>query len=138
VERSLRDLSGVAPGEVMTDATLWDRVASSMREAPVILRVSVLPGDMAQALDDLSETATASVTLSQGMARIALDADDARLRERVERQGGVWVLERAPLDLKRTLDVWGPQPAAFEVMRRLKGEFDPQGTLAPGRFVGRL
>jgi FAD/FMN-containing dehydrogenase len=30
------------------------------------------------------------------------------------------------------------EPAAFELMRRLREEFDPRRVLNPGRFVGGL
>jgi glycolate oxidase FAD binding subunit len=61
------------------------------------------------------------------------------LREALAAEGGSLVVERAPLDLKRAADVWGPVPeTALAVMKRLKAEFDPRGTLNPGRFVGGL
>jgi glycolate oxidase FAD binding subunit len=63
----------------------------------------------------------------------------APLREALAVEGGSLVVERAPLDLKRAADVWGPVPeTALAVMKRLKAEFDPRGILNPGRFVGGL
>jgi glycolate oxidase FAD binding subunit len=63
----------------------------------------------------------------------------APLREALAAEGGNLVVERAPLGLKRAADVWGPVPdTALAVMKRLKAEFDPRGTLNPGRFVGGL
>lgn len=40
--------------------------------------------------------------------------------------------------LRATLEPWGARPPGFEKMRALKSEFDPRGTLAPGRFLGRM
>lgn len=61
------------------------------------------------------------------------------LRERLAGEGGSLVVERAPRAIKPALDVWGPvAPETLAIMRRLKGEFDPQGILNPGRFVGGL
>jgi glycolate oxidase FAD binding subunit len=48
------------------------------------------------------------------------------------------VVEAAPAALKERLDVWGEPGLDFSVMRRLKEQFDPQGILSPGRFLGRL
>jgi len=63
----------------------------------------------------------------------------APLREALAAEGGSLVVERAPLDLKRAADVWGPLPeTALAVMKRLKAEFDPRRVLNPGRFVGGL
>ncbi|MDB5027644.1 MAG: FAD-binding oxidoreductase, partial [Candidatus Eremiobacteraeota bacterium] len=36
------------------------------------------------------------------------------------------------------VDAWGPPPASLATMRALKDRFDPQGVLAPGRFVGGI
>ncbi len=61
------------------------------------------------------------------------------LREALAAEGGSLVVERAPLALKQACDVWGLVPdVALAVMKRLKVEFDPRGTLNPGRFVGGL
>jgi glycolate oxidase FAD binding subunit len=44
----------------------------------------------------------------------------------------------APERLRARLDAWGPAPASLETMKAVKACFDPNGTLAPGRFVGSL
>ena len=52
--------------------------------------------------------------------------------------GGAAVAEGCALELKHHVDVWGRPRADFALMRRLKEQFDPHGTLNPGRFLGRL
>jgi glycolate oxidase FAD binding subunit len=44
----------------------------------------------------------------------------------------------APEKLRAGLDVWGAPPASLPLMRTLKTRFDPNGTLAPGRYVGGI
>jgi glycolate oxidase FAD binding subunit len=44
----------------------------------------------------------------------------------------------APSPWKIGLDVWGPPPPGFDVMRSLKEDFDPHRVLNPGRFAGFL
>jgi glycolate oxidase FAD binding subunit len=60
------------------------------------------------------------------------------LRSVVARSGGSVVVVAAPDELKPRLDIWGPTTDAFPLMRRLKEQFDPQGMMSPGRFVGGL
>jgi glycolate oxidase FAD binding subunit len=52
--------------------------------------------------------------------------------------GGACMIERCPLDIKSEIDVFGDLGPPLEVMRRMKQEFDPTGTLSPGRFAGRI
>jgi glycolate oxidase FAD binding subunit len=52
--------------------------------------------------------------------------------------GGAAVVEGCAIELKHHIDVWGRSRADFALMRRLKEQFDPHGTLNPGRFLGRL
>ena len=50
-------------------------------------------------------------------------------------------LDSGPAALREQIAVWGEDgldPAALDLMRRLKREYDPTRTLSPGRFVGRL
>jgi glycolate oxidase FAD binding subunit len=61
----------------------------------------------------------------------------AGLRERAPSFGGTVVVLEAPADLKAGLDVWGPV-GGLELMRAVKGQFDPGRRLAPGRFVGGI
>jgi glycolate oxidase FAD binding subunit len=44
----------------------------------------------------------------------------------------------APPGWKRGLDVWGPLPDGFEIMRALREQFDPGRVINPGRFAGFL
>jgi len=61
----------------------------------------------------------------------------ARLAGAVGQDGSV-IVERAPVAQKASLDVWGPAPAGFALMRGLKASLDPRGILNPGRFVGGI
>ena len=61
-----------------------------------------------------------------------------RFRALVTRLGGTLLVIKCSDDLKRRIDVFGDPPPAFELMRRVKHQFDPNGILSPGRFVGRL
>ncbi len=60
------------------------------------------------------------------------------LTELIVPLGGHLLLEKAPPKVKMGLDVWGPAPPHFNIMARLKAEFDPVGILNPGRFMGGL
>jgi len=44
----------------------------------------------------------------------------------------------APATARARLDVWGAPPASLPTMRALKTRFDPNRTLAPGRFIGGI
>lgn len=51
-------------------------------------------------------------------------------------KGSLVVIDGAP-EVIASLDPWGPSPG-LDLMRRVKAEFDPRGTLNPGRFIGGL
>ena len=52
--------------------------------------------------------------------------------------GGRPMIEWCPMELKRQVNVWGPVRDDLVLMQRVKKAFDPQGTLAPGRFMGGI
>jgi hypothetical protein len=81
------------------------------------------------------------------MQRSAIEADvvDAsllvalrELPQLVAAEGGYAVIDSAPLHVKEQLEVWGPPPASFPLLKALKSTFDPERILSPGRFVGGL
>jgi glycolate oxidase FAD binding subunit len=61
-----------------------------------------------------------------------------RLRVFAREAEGNLVILTAPPEVKRRVDVWGLPETALPLMRRSKMEFDPQGILNPGRFVGGI
>jgi len=75
------------------------------------------------------------VAASRGGDRAALVRE---WRQRAETLGGSLVVERAPAELKRAVDVWGLPRDGFSLMKGLKEAFDPHGILNAGRFVGGL
>jgi glycolate dehydrogenase FAD-binding subunit len=52
--------------------------------------------------------------------------------------GGYAVVESAPPEAKAQIEVWGPPPASFALLKALKRKFDPEGILSSGRFIGGL
>ena len=59
------------------------------------------------------------------------------LRADVAVHDGTLVVVDAPAEIKAHIDVWGPV-RGVEVMRRVKSQFDPDGRMSPGRFVGGI
>ena len=153
VERTLRDVRELADalrGDVADlaehdAAAAWERC---MTPGGLALRCALLPSQVADAVDALAELdaeGLISATLGAGVVRIryprvpeasARRIDDVRAV--VARLGGSAVVERAPASVKAGIDVFGPSRRDFAIMRRLKDAFDPEGLLAPGRFLGRL
>ena len=70
-------------------------------------------------------------------AAVAIQALD-RARNAIRAVGGSLVLAEAPPEVRASVDPWGPPPPSLAVMQRLKAQLDPEGRLAPGRFVGGI
>ncbi len=62
----------------------------------------------------------------------------ASWRTAIEELGGHVTLRRLGAEVREGLDRWGPPPDAIGLMRRVKGELDPQNRCAPGTFVGGI
>jgi glycolate oxidase FAD binding subunit len=141
VERRAR----CGPGEPGAE-TDWEearRVLAEPGPAPCRLRVAARPSDTLAVADAVAgaggEDARSLLLPLAGVALADVDAAGApRLFEEAASNEWTLRLERAPLDLRRRLDAFGPPPATLPLMRALKQRFDPDRILSPGRFVGRL
>jgi FAD/FMN-containing dehydrogenase len=78
----------------------------------------------------------------QGLEAGVIDASLLRALRELSRlvvaDGGYAVVESAPPEVKTQLEVWGPPPSSFALLKALKSKFDPEGLLSPGRFIGGL
>lgn len=155
VERTLRELREYAAamrGAMREcDETTWTAWARAFEPGVLSLRASVLPSHIAETVEVLDRrfagaAALLSATVSAGLIRANLDPtrgiraltlyDSAR--DVVARRGGTVMIDAAPASLKSRYDVFGAERADIAIMRRVKEQFDPRGTLSRGRFAGRL
>jgi glycolate oxidase FAD binding subunit len=60
------------------------------------------------------------------------------LRQEAEAQASNLVVWRAPAEVRTHFDIWGNPGDGLGLMRSVKAQFDPRGTLNPGRFVGGI
>ena len=155
VERSRREI-----GELAQDAAAdlhdeenatkaWDsgmRLGSTV-EAYLLCKATTLPTHLSALIESLETVdgpphilalPTVGVVYASWPRLENAEAAIGRLRTAVTAADGSLVLERCPLDIKPRLDVFGDPPPSFDLMRRVKEQFDPKGILSPGRQVMRL
>lgn len=115
-----------------------------------VIKISILPASVASMLNFLSVTSAKqnlswrAVIQATGIAWIRLEGNAGPLavalqplREEVERNGGSLVAMQRSAGLS-TMDAWGTMGDALALMRAVKSQFDPAGTLNPGRFAGGI
>jgi glycolate oxidase FAD binding subunit len=116
-----------------------------LRENRLIFRLTVPRASIYEALPPIYGWGAAILCdATMGTLWIACEAKKSNamkfseLASLAQRHAGHAVLFAAPAELKRGIEVWGPAPPSFSLMREIKRQFDPDGLLNPGRFVGGL
>lgn len=144
---------------VSADESLWQRIAdlpAALRNAHptgTLLRIGLPPSYLSAAIDKITERARAVEVESYelyahaatAVIYIAFDGVESKtveaikhLRWAVAPFGGHVIVEHTPRTVKELIHVWGEPGAEHFLSQRLKGAFDPQMILNPGRFVGAL
>ncbi len=137
----------------------WEayRATEISPEWDLIFKVSVKPSDVAAMIAEvqkyLPESPLSMLRAHAANGVIRLHATNqalawfrakerpkriAEFRRRAQDRGGSMVILRAPLDFKSHIDVWGEVGPTAALMHALKGKFDPQNLLNPGRFVAGI
>ena len=130
--------------------------------ADLVCRLALLPSELGALLEEasalsslLSEegstgapgNARLSAQMGTGILRLAVSGFGGEgatlsrwtsalreLRVRLEEKGGTLTLSYGPPDLVKEVGAWGEDGGTLALMKGLKAEFDPRGTLAPGRL----
>lgn len=61
-----------------------------------------------------------------------------KLRKEAQQRNGALIVEHAPFEFKKQIDVWGTEGKQVEWMRKIKQKFDRNSVFASGRFVGGI
>ncbi|TDI37742.1 MAG: FAD-binding oxidoreductase [Acidobacteria bacterium] len=139
---ALHDVRQRFDAEVLPDdRNLWDAIRDFPKsDAALVLRGQAAPArtiPLAESWQDggaLIAYPDTGIVYSQTTDPEAL----SDRRARAEENGAAVVIEKAPLEMKRELDVYGETPGGYEIMRRIKEKLDPKNILSPGRFVGKI
>jgi glycolate oxidase FAD binding subunit len=94
-----------------------------------VVKFTTLPSQIAAASASFSRFVIQATGIGYGR----FEGDLGKLRAVMERDGGSLVI-LGPTKL----DAWGSPGDALTLMRAVKAQFDPKGTLNPGRFVGGI
>lgn len=133
------------------DGAFWTAHDRARAARPLRAKLAALPSQLA-AVDTLVAPLLGALRggtfawyASLGIGFVAGDLADAdaaqaallAARAALIAMRGSLVIEASPPAL-RSIDPWGPAPAAFAIMTELKRRFDPSGRLNRGRFIGGL
>jgi glycolate oxidase FAD binding subunit len=142
VEQQVTKLRQLAPS-ARAASDEWPRHDLVRVGGPLRIKVAALPTqlpDLDQLLAPLGLRFAWYPTLGLGFAAGAAGEEAPALladaRAELVRRGGSLIVQTAPADFP--FEPWGPPPASFPIMQRLKQNFDPDHRLNPGRFVGGL
>ena len=115
-----------------------------------IAKISVLPASIASTAETIARIADnhklhwATVVQATGLGCLRLNGEETEilaaltsLRSEIEKHAGSLVLLRRAAGMP-AFDAWGHPGDALPLMRAVKQQFDPRGTLNPGRFVGGI
>lgn len=159
VARHLRDVRSLAERHGLATEVLREEAHqqawASVRDlgadpSRVLYRVTVPLASVAAVVTAVDQWTTSDrvarflAHAGTGTVWVSLDADPSsrrwfpKLISLAHEHGGHATMMAAPPGVKEGIDVWGPSPPSFAIMREIKQQFDPLGLLNPGRFVGGL
>jgi glycolate oxidase FAD binding subunit len=118
---------------------VWSARQTLWAKPGAIAKFSVLPGAIATMIAAIQQASRdwAAVAQATGIGFVRTDANLINLRAEIERSGGSFVVLRQQPGVE-PVEAWGNPGDALPLMRAVKEQFDPQGTLNPGVFVGGI
>ncbi len=139
----------------VTEADLWEYMEESVDNAKLSLRISTKALDGFHLVDRFNRsfdrqhgTVDVSSVIDVGYGSLTLNVDglddDASLvfiheaTSQVQELGGSVLIERCPISAKKSVDVFGIDVSAAQIMKNMKHQFDPDQVLNPGRFAFRI
>jgi glycolate oxidase FAD binding subunit len=119
--------------EIPGSSNLWaEHTALQTRpESRYIGKVSVLPSKLPGAVEDLTSRHPDALIHAHALNGIVWFHPTKEFSA-----GDNYVVRRCPLELKKSLSVWGKPRTDWELMRHIKKTLDPDNLFNPGRLFG--
>jgi len=99
----------------------------------LVVKFTTLPARLSAAAAAFSHFVIQGTGIGYAQIPLVHEGEIEGLRAKLERDGGSLMI----LGISK-LDAWGSPGDALPLMRAVKEQFDPKGTLNPGRFVGGI
>jgi glycolate oxidase FAD binding subunit len=121
---------GVREGTEETAA--WERLRNRFNSfAGIVVRVVGLPTQLREMIEAYRPAEWIAHALNGVvLMRVASAEDVPRIREKYR-----LVVEKAPIEVRRKIPTFGLTRPEYELIRKMKDAFDPEGRLNPGRHV---
>jgi glycolate oxidase FAD binding subunit len=114
------------------ESAAWERLRIRYNGfGPIVLRTIGLPAAVREMIQEYRPAAWVAHALN-GIVLMQLSA--AEQIHAVRRKYRA-VIEKAPLEVRKTTSTFGLNAAEYDLMKKMKDAFDPQGRLNPGRHV---
>ncbi len=114
------------------EAAAWEKLRERYATlGPVLVRVIGLPSTIHEIIEEYRPTAWIAHALN-GIVLMTVPGPGViqRLRSRYRA-----VIEKAPVEIRREVPTFGLTDTEYDLMRKMKQTFDPEGRLNPGRHV---
>ena len=118
--------------EAEDEAVAWERLrARYARLGPVVLRVVGLPTNVREMIEEYRPAAWIAHALN---GIVLMEVSGAEEIRRVRNKYRA-VIERAPLEVRQRIGTFGLTDSEYDLMKKMKEAFDPEGRLNAGRHV---
>jgi len=114
------------------EAAAWERLRSAYNSfGPVVVRAVGLPATVREIIQEYRPKAWIAHALN-GIVLMEITSPDeiGRIRQKYR-----VVIEKAPIEVRRQFPTFGLSGAEYDLMKKMKDAFDPEGRLNPGRHV---
>jgi FAD/FMN-containing dehydrogenase len=114
------------------EAATWERLRSRFNAfEPIVVRVVGLPTQLREIIEAYRPVEWIAHALNGiVLMRLASATDVSRIRETYR-----VVIEKAPVEVRRKIPTFGLTQPEYELAKKMKDAFDPEGRLNPGRHV---
>ena len=147
--------TGYEPLVGVAETDLWDYLEEAGNDATLSLRIAAKAFDSVQLVNrferwlDRNRNAAGHASIidvGYGSFAFNIDAiDDDNVLPFIDSAknlthdvGGSLLVEKCPIGVKKDFDVFCIDASSAQIMKNVKHQFDPNGTLNPGRFAFRI